>query len=414
MKKVVSYKAQKEDWEKAQTQAFKKLNNNHKIDGFRPGKAPRAIFERNYPGKIVMEAADILIEQEYHRIMVEDKILPILEPEINIVKITDTELEVDFTFITEPVVKLGMYKNLNVKKDTVKVTKEEIQKRIDTLLQEYAELVVKEDGTVEKGDIAVIDFEGFKNGVSFDGGKGEGYSLEIGSDTFIPGFEDGVIGMKIGESKDLNLTFPKEYGADDLAGQDVVFKVKVNEIKKKVVPELNEEFFQDLGMDEITTKEDLEKHVKEEIKEEKERKAEQKYTDDLLEKATSNMEVEIDDEIVEAETESMYKSYMDRMAMRGITEEIYLQYAQTTKEDIVSHMKEEALKRLKNSYLLNAIIKEENIEVTQEEANKEVAEIAKKYNMTDEDVLNSIGGIREVMYDLKIRKAIDLMKVQEK
>lgn len=410
MKNVINYKAQKEDWEQAQEKAFKKLNQNHTIDGFRKGKAPRAIFERNYPGQIVMEAADMLVDQEYRRIITEDKILPILEPKIDIVKVTDEELEVNFTFITEPVAKLGEYKNLKVKKDTVKVSKEEVQAKIDTLLKNYAELVVKESGKVEKGDIAVIDFEGFKDGVAFDGGKGENYSLEIGSNSFIPGFEDGIIGMEKDETKDLNLTFPEDYGQEDLAGKEVVFKVKVNEIKSKIVPELNQEFFEDLGMENITTKEELEAEMKKEIKEEKEKQADQKYVDDLLECATSKMEIEIDDEIVEAEAEAMYQDFMDRMAMQGIKEELYLQYAATTKEDIINHMKEEALKRLKNSYLLSAIIQEEKIEATQEEAEKEVAEMAKKYNMLEEDVKNSLGGIDAMIYDLKVRKAIDLMK----
>ena len=414
MKKVVNFKAQKEEWEKAKEKAFNKLNAKYTIDGFRKGKAPRSKFEKAYPGQIVMEAADMVIDQEYRRIIIEDKILPILEPKVDIVKVTDEELEVNFTFITEPTVKLGEYKNLKVKKETVKVTKEEIKERIDSLLRNYAELVVKEEGTVETGDIAVIDFEGFKDDVAFDGGKGENYSLEIGSNSFIPGFEDGVIGMKQGETKDLNLTFPEDYGHEELAGAKVVFKVTVNEIKSKVVPELDKEFFEDLGMEDITTKEELEAKMKEEIKAEKEKKADQNYIDSLLEKATSNMEVEIDDEIVEAEANSMYEDFMNHMAAQGINEEIYLQYAQTTKEDIVSHMKDEALTRLKNSYLLNAIIKEEKIEATTEEAEKEIAEMAQKYNMTEKDVKSSLGGIEAMIYDMKVRKAIDLMKSEEK
>jgi len=414
MKQVINFKAQKEDWEKAKEKAFGKLNAKSKIDGFRPGKAPRSVFERNYPGQITMEAADILVEQEYRRIITEDKILPIIEPKIDIVKITDEELEVNFTFITEPTVKLGDYKNLKVKKQTIKVTKEEIKNKIDNLLKGYAELVVKETGKVENGDIAVIDFEGFKDGVAFEGGKGENYSLEIGSNTFIPGFEDGVVGMKKGETKDLTLTFPEDYGQTDLAGKEVVFKVTVNEIKNKVVPELNEEFFEDLGMKDVKTKEDLEKKMKEEIKHQKEHEAEHKYIDDLLDKATSNMKIELDDELVDYETEHMYQDFMNKMSMQGITEEIYLQYAGTTKEDIISHMKEEATKRLKNSYLLNAIIKEEKIEVTDEEVNTEIENIVKENNVDKEEVLKAFGGKEALNYDLKVRKVIELMKEETK
>ena len=305
---------------------------------------------------------------------------------------------------------MGEYKNLDVKKDTVKVTKDEINSRIDSLLKDYAELVVKDDGAVEDGDTAVIDFEGFKDDIPFDGGKGENYSLEIGSNTFIPGFEDGVKGMKKGETKDLKLTFPEDYGATDLAGADVIFKVTVNEIKTKVIPELNKDFFDDLGMEGITDKDSLEAEMKEDIKKEKERTADNKYVDELLKAAVKNMECDIDDEIVLAEANNMYNDVIERMSMQGLNEEIYLQYAGTTKEDIIEHMKEEALRRLQNSYLLNAIIEKENIDVPLEEAEKEIEDMAKKYNMTVEDVKESIGGVDPVIYDLKVRRAIDVMK----
>ena len=409
MKKVVNYKAQKEDWKKAKDQAFKKISPKYKVDGFRKGKAPRNIFERNFPGQIVMEAADILIDQEYKRILTEGKILPILEPKIDVVHVDDDALEVNFSFILEPTVTLGEYKNLEVKKENVKVSKEEVQQKINELLKNYTELVIKEEGTVEEGDIAVIDFEGFKDDVAFDGGKGENYSLEIGSHSFIPGFEEGIIGMKKGEEKDLTLTFPEEYQEKSLAGKEVVFKVKVNEIKTKEVPELDKDFFEDLGMEEVKTKEDLEKKMKEEIKAQKEEEAEKKYVDALLEKAVSNMTIELDEEIIEAEAEAMYNDFMS-MSAQGITEELYLKYAGTTKEDIVDHMKKEAETRLKNSYLLNAIIREEQIEADEKEADEQIKDLAKKYNMTEEDVKSSLGGEDSVKYDIKVRKAIDLMK----
>lgn len=414
MKKVINYKVQKEEWDALKEEAFKKLNAKATIDGFRKGKAPRNVFEKNYPGQIVMEAADKAIDKEYKRIIMEDKILPVLEPKVDIVKVTDEELEVNFTFITEPVVKLGEYKNLKVKKETVKVSKEEVQNKIDSLLKNYAELVVKEDGAVESGDVAVVDFEGFKDGIAFEGGKGENYSLEIGSNTFIPGFEDGIIGMNKDESKDLNLTFPSDYGVEDLAGAAVVFKVTVKEIKTRVVPELDKDFFEDLGMEGINTKEELEAKMKEEIRADKEQKAEHNFIDELLDKATSNMEVEIEDEIIEAEAESMYHDFMHHMSHQGISEEIYLQYANTTKEDIISHMKDEALKRLKNSYLLTAIIKEENIEVSEEDALKEIKELAIKHNTTEEEVTEALGGLDAMIFDLKVKKAIELMKEDTK
>lgn len=411
MKKVVNYKAQKEEWDKAKDAAFKQISSKYKVDGFRPGKAPRHLFEKNYPGKIMMEAADKLVDKEYKRLLLEEKITPILEPKIDIVKLSEEELEVNFTFILEPTVKLGKYKNLGVKKEKVKATKEEVQAKIDTLLKDYAELVVKDDKSkVEKGDIAIINFEGFKDGVAFDGGKGENYSLEIGSNTFIPGFEDGIIGMKKGETKDLKLTFPKDYGVDDLSGKEVVFKVTVNEIKNKVIPELNKDFFEDLGMDNIKNEADLRKEMTEEIEKAKEKEAERKYNDALLEKACETMEIDLEDELIDAETEAMYQDFMNGMAARGINEDLYLQYAKTTKEDIKSHMKDEATKRLKNSYLLEEIIKKENIKATDKEVKEEISKIAIEYNMTEEDVKHEIGGERAMTHEVEVRKALEIMK----
>ena len=414
MKKQISYKVSGNDWVVAQDKAFKKLNSKAKIDGFRPGKAPRSVYEKKYGvTEILAEAADSLIQERYAKIITEDKLIPVVEPKVEVVKMDEKELEVQFTIILEPEVTLGEYKNLDVKKEKVKVSKEEIEQRVDALLKDYAELVVK-DGKVEKGDIAIIDFEGFKDGVAFGGGKGENYSLEIGSNTFIPGFEDGVVGMKIGEEKDIHLTFPKDYGVEDLNGADVIFKVKVNEIKQRVIPKLDKEFFEDLGIEGITTEEELRKQIEDEIKEHKEKDAENKYIDALLEKACSNMTVEIDDEIILAEANRMYDEFMQRMSMQGISEDLYLQYANTTKEDIVSHMKDEALKRVKNRYLLEAVIKEEKLKTTDKEAQKEAEEMSKKYNMTTEDLLKAIGGLEMLEYDMTMKKAIDVISGEKK
>ena len=410
MKKEINYKVTGKEWEEAKDKAFTKLNAKHRIDGFRQGKAPRAMFEKKFPGEIVMEAANNLIDKKYREIIFDKNLKPVVEPKVNIVKLDDKELEVNFTVVSEPEVKLGKYKNLGVKKETIKVSKEEIDKKIDALLKDYAELVVKESGKVETGDVAVIDFEGFKDGVPFDGGKGENYSLEIGSNTFIPGFEDGVKGMKNGESKDIKLTFPKDYGMADLAGKEVIFKVKVNEIKNKVIPTLDKDFFLDLGMKDVTNKSELEAKIKEEIKLEKDRDAEGKYVDALLKAASSNMKCDIDDEIVDAEANAMYNNFLENMKMQGINEELYLQYANTTKEDIINNMKSEALRRIENSYLLQAVIKEEKIKVTDKEVNKEIDDMAKKYNMTTEDVVKNIGGMEAMKYDLEVRKAIEIMK----
>lgn len=410
MKKVINYKVENEEWKKAQDEAFIKLNKKAKIDGFRPGKAPRNIFEKHY-GKqeIIYEAADKLINDKYREILSDAKLIPVVEPKIEPVKLESDCLEVNFTIITEPEVTLGEYKNLGIKKEEAKVTKKEIEHEIHHILERYAEISAKE-GKVENGDIAVIDFEGFKDGVAFDGGKAENYELEIGSNSFIPGFEEGIIGMSKGEEKDLNLTFPKDYASEELKGKDVVFKVKVNEIKERIVPKLDKEFFEDLSMPGISTKEDLEKEVGSQLKAHKESHLENEYVDKLLEKAASNMKVEIDDEIVEAEKESMYADLIERLKLQGITEEIYLHYANTTKEKIMEQMNEEALKRVKYRYLLKAIIKAEKIKVTDKQVEKELDDMAKTYGVTKEEILKEINNLEYVKYDMMMRKAIEVMK----
>ena len=312
MKQELEFKIEGNEWGKLQDEAFAKLNKNAKIDGFRPGKAPRAMFEKKY-GKqeIIFEASDMAVKKEYERILKEGKILPVIEPKIDLVVCDENKLEVKFIFVTEPKVELGEYTNLKVKKGKVKVTKEEVKGRIDALLDEYAELVEK-DGSVEDGDIAVINFAGFKDGVAFDGGTAENYSLTIGSKTFIPGFEEAVIGMEKGSEKDIELTFPEDYMSEELKGQKVVFKVKVNEIKKRVVPTLDKDFFDDLAMEGVTSKEELEHEITHELEHQKEHELEHEYEDKCLEKAANNMKIEIAEELVDDEVEHMYKEFMER------------------------------------------------------------------------------------------------------
>ena len=410
MKKVVNYKVEKEDWKKAQDEAFNKLNKKAKIDGFRPGKAPRNVFEKHY-GKqeIIYEAADKLINDKFHELLSDEKLIPVVEPKIEPVKLDEESLEVNFTIITEPEVTLGEYKNLGIKKDEVKVTKKEIEHEIEHILERYAEISTKE-GNVEKGDIAIIDFEGFKDGVAFDGGKAENYELEIGSNSFIPGFEDGIIGMSKGEEKDLNLTFPKDYASEELKGQKVVFKVKVNEIKERIIPKLDKDFFEDLSMPGISTKEDLEKEVESQIKAHKDMHAENEYVDKLLEKAASNMKIEIEEEMLDAEQEGMYSDLLEKLKMQGLTEEIYLQYANKKKEKIKEQMKEEAEKRIKYRYLLKAIIKAEKLKVTDKQVEKEIDDMAKQYNVSKEEILKEIKNIEYVKQDMLMRKALEVIK----
>lgn len=400
------------EWKGLQDKAYEKVSKSAKVDGFRPGKAPRDMYEKKY-GKqdIMMEAADMAIKHEYERLLTDEKITPVIEPKVNLVKCDEEELEVKFEFVVEPKIELGKYTNLGIKMDKVKVTKEEVENRIKSLLDEYAEIEVK-DGSVEDGDIAVIDFTGFKDGVEFEGGKGENYSLTIGSKSFIPGFEDAIIGMRKGEEKDIDLTFPEDYMSEELKGKAVVFKVKVNEIKTRVVPKIDKEFFEDLGMEGVTTKEELEHEIKHELEHQKEHEAEHVYEEKCLDKAAENMKCDICEELVMDEVEHMYKEFIERMQMQGISEEMYFQYTKSKKEDITDQMKPEALKRIKYRYLLKEIIKVEKIKVTDKEAKDRVKEMSKMYQVSEEVILKELS-LEHVKLDKMYQKAMDLVCANE-
>ena len=407
----VNVKVEGADWTKALDQAFARKQKTVKVDGFRAGKVPRDIFEKKF-GKeaLFLDAADMSVQVAYIKAMTDSKLIPVVQPEVDIKSIDENGVEFVFTITTKPEVVVKKYKGLNVKPGKVEVTDEEVNHELGHLLERYTELVVKEEGKVENGDIAVIDFEGFKDGVAFDGGKGENYSLEIGSNTFIPGFEDQVIGMATGEEKDLNVTFPEEYGAADLAGQAVVFKVKVNEIKQKVARELDEEFFEDLGMEGINSEETLKEQIKESIKAQKDMEVENKYVDDLLEAVAKNVEVDVPQAMVDEETDRLIGRFEEQMKMQGISLDLYYQFTQSNEETLRSQMEKEAYNNVLYRLMLEQIMTEEKIEVTKEEAEKEAEELAKKYQMDKDEFLKQFGGIDMVQYDLEVRKTIELLK----
>lgn len=410
MKKQINYKVEGTEWNEAKDRAFAKLVKKVKVDGFREGKVPRNVFEKKYgTGDIISEAMEELVDKKYTEVIVKEKIIPVVEPKLEIVKADDNGFEVNMTFILDPEVKLGEYKGLKVKKDTVKVTKEEVKHEVGHILERFAELVSK-DGKVEEGDTTIIDFKGFKDGEAFDGGTAENYSLEIGSHSFIPGFEEGMIGMAKGESKDINLTFPEDYMAKDLAGKEVVFNVTVHDIKKRVIPELTEEFFKDLDMEGVTNKEELEKVIEEEIKVQKEEQADNKFIEDLLAKAAKNMKIDLDEEIIDAEADKMYKDFVQKLKMQGVDEELYFAYSGAKKEDILKEMKKEAKIRVEYRYLLEAIVKAEKIEVSDKDAKEEIKKMAKTYKMAEEDIMKELGNLEIVKYDLAMRKAIEILK----
>ena len=406
----INIKIEGKDWTDALDKVFAKKQKTAKVDGFRKGKVPRRIYEKKY-GKesLYMDAVDMVAQDAYLKALEESKLVPVVKPEINLKNVSDEGVEFTFKIITTPEVKLKKYKGLGIKPKKVKVTKEEVDHELGHLLERYTELVVK-DGKVENGDVAIIDFEGFKDGVAFDGGKGENYSLEIGSNTFIPGFEEQIIGMKAGDKKDLDLTFPEDYGAKDLAGAKVVFKVKVNEIKQKQTREFDEDFFEDLGMEGVDSEEKLRDQIKSSLTAQKEVENENKYVDELLEAVGKNVEVDIPQEMVEEEIDRLMGRFEEQMKMQGVSLDLYYQFTNSDEKALRDQMEKEAFSNVLYRLMLDEIIKEEKIEVSEKDAEKEADELAKKYQMPKDEFLKQFGGIELVKYDLEVRKAIDLLK----
>lgn len=411
----ITIKIEGKEWEEALDKAFKEANKKAKIDGFRPGKAPKDVFLKKYGEESLwLDAADLVLQSAYTKMLEEHKDLELVaQPDVAIKAISKEYVEFNFILITKPEVKLKKYKNLGVKKEEVTVTEEEIDNAILDMRHKYAENVTKE-GTVENNDIAIIDFEGFKDGVAFEGGKGENYSLTIGSHTFIPGFEEQLIGMKTGEEREIKVTFPEDYHAEDLKGQEVTFKVKVNEIKQIVIPELDKDFFEDLGMEGINDEASLRAQVKENLTAHKEQHALDHYIDALLDAGIENMEVEIPSVMIEEEQNRMIRQYEENLKMQGLTLAQFYQFTNSDEAALKDQMKEEAEKRVKSRLLLEEIVKEEKINVTDEDTEKEAEDLAKKYNMEKDEFLKLFGGLDMVKYDLEMRKAIDVLKENNK
>ena len=398
------------DWEKKLDETFKKIIKKVKIDGFRPGKAPRNIYEQKY-GKqsIVVEAVDSCMNEAYVKALKEFKGEPIMQPTVGIEKADETGVIYVFTFTTKPEIKINKYTNLGVKKDSVKVTKKDVDNEIEKMRKEYADLTVK-DGKAENGDTVIIDFEGFDGDKAFEGGKAENYALELGSNSFIPGFEEALVGVKKGDKKDVNVTFPKDYHAEELKGKPVVFKVLVHEVKTKVYPELDEDFFLDLGLEDVKTKEDLEKKVKETMTEQKEYEAENKYVDELFEALLKETSIEVPHELIHEELDRMVEQYAERLKMQGITLEQFYKFTNSSEEALKAQMHEEAEKRVKLRFAIDEIIELEKIDATDEEANHDAEEKAKKHGMDKDEYIKAFGGLEMLKYDIKVQKVLDILK----
>lgn len=390
--------------------AFQKVVKKVNVPGFRKGKMPRGMFEKRFGVEsLYQDALDILLPEAYENAIVETGIEPIDRPDIDIEQMEQGKVLIfKATVQVKPEVKLGEYIGLEVEALDTNVTDEDINKELETLQSRHAELVIKEDGKAENGDTVVMDFEGFVDGETFEGGKGDNYSLELGSGSFIPGFEEQLVGVSAGESKDVEVTFPEEYHAAELAGKPAVFKTTVHEIKAKELPTLDDEFAKDVD-DEVETLDALKGKIKTRLEDDKKHEAMHHLQDSLVEKATANAEVEIPTVMVENEINRMMKEFEQRLQSQGMNLELYFQFSGHDESVLRAQMKEEAEKRVRVNLTLEAIVKAENIVVTDEDVNEELKNMAEMYKMTVEAIEKALGSLDGIKGDLKLKKAVDFL-----
>ncbi|MBB5324601.1 trigger factor [Anoxybacillus tepidamans] len=390
--------------------AFKKVVKNISIPGFRKGKVPRSLFEKRFGVEaLYQDALDILLPEAYAKAVEETGIEPVDYPQIDVEQMEKGKSLIFTAKVTvKPEVKLGQYKELEVEKLDDTVTEEDVENELKRLQENYAELVVKEDGKIEEGDTAVIDFEGFVNGEPFEGGKAENYSLVIGSGTFIPGFEEQLIGLEAGAEKDIEVTFPEEYHAEALAGKPATFKIKVHEVKTKQLPALDDEFAKDVEED-VETLEQLKEKIRTRLEETRKKEAEAALRDAVVEKAAENAEIDIPEAMVKNETDRMLREFDQRLQMQGLNLNLYYQFSGQDEAALREQMKEDAEKRVRISLTLEAIAKAENIEATDEEVNAELEKMAETYNLTVEKIKELLGSLDLVKEDVKFRKVVDFL-----
>ncbi|WP_433743486.1 trigger factor [Falsibacillus pallidus] len=390
--------------------AFQKVVKQVNVPGFRKGKMPRGMFEQRFGVEsLYQDALDFILPEAYANAVEEAGITPVDRPEIDVEQMEKgKELIFKATVTVKPEVKLGEYKGLEVEKMDAEVSDEDVDMELKTLQERQAELVVKEEGKAENGDTVVIDFEGFVDGEAFEGGKAENYSIELGSGTFIPGFEDQLVGAASGEEKDVEVTFPEEYHAAELAGKPATFKVKVHEIKAKELPELNDEFAKDVD-EEVETLDALKEKIKNRLAESKKNEAEQVLRDTLVEKATENSEVDIPEAMVNTEIDRMMQEFEQRLQMQGMNLELYFQFSGQDQDALRGQMKEDAEKRVRMNLTLEAIAKAENLEATDAEVEEELSKMAEMYNMSVDNIKNALGNVDGLKADLQIRKAVEFL-----
>ncbi len=409
---VLTIEVEQEQVEQAVDQAFKKVVKKVNLPGFRKGKVPRKIFEARFGVEsLFQDAFDLLFPDVYGQAVKETGIDPVDRPEVNVDQMgKDENWIIKATVTVKPEVQLGDYKGITIEPKEFAVAEEDVDSELKKMQERSAELNVMEDVAVENGDYAIIDFEGFVDGVAFEGGKGENYNLEIGSNSFIPGFEEQIVGMKKDEEKDVVVTFPEEYHSADLAGKEATFKVKVNEIKRKSLPALDDEFAKDVS--EFESLEELKTDIKNKLEKKSEEDKENYERQAIIEKVAENATINIPEIMIENEVNHMLKDFEQRLMHQGINLDLYYQFSGLDEEKLREQMTEDATKRVSNSLTLEAISKLENVEVTEEEIAEEIQSLADMYKRPLEEIQEFFRGrdqLDGIKNDIRIRKTIDLL-----
>lgn len=399
----------KEEVDKGLDKAFKKVVKQINVPGFRKGKMPRPLFEQRFGVEsLYQDALDFILPEAYGNAVEEAEINPVDRPEIDVTQMEKgKELIFEATVTVEPEVELGDYKGLSIEKQDREVTDEEFNQAIEDAVSRQAELTVKE-GEIAEGDVVNINFDGYVDGEAFEGGQAEGYDLEIGSGSFIPGFEEQLIGLKANDSKDVVVTFPEEYHAEELAGKEATFKCEVNEVKSKEIPELDEELAQELD-ESVSTVDEYKEKLRKDLEEAKVNQAEATEKEEAITKATDNAKVDIPEAMVNTELDRMMQEFEQRISQQGLNLELYYQFSGQSEEELKAQMKEDAEKRVKTNLTLRAIADAENIEVSDADVEAEFAKMSEQFGLSVEDIKATLGNNDILVNDLKIQKVIDLL-----
>ena len=405
----LTFTIEAEKFDEAMKKVYAKTAKYFTIPGFRKGKAPMNIVEQHYGSEIFYEDTfNELVPDIYDEAIKENKIEAVSRPDIDITQMgKGKELIFTATVQTKPEVELGKYKGIELKKIEYNVSDKDIEHELGHMAEHNARLITVEDRPVEKGDIAIIDFEGLLDGKPFEGGKAEKHELEIGSNTFIPGFEDQVIGMKIDEEKDLNVTFPEDYFSKDLAGKPVVFKVKLHEIKKKELPKMDDEFAKDVS--EFDTLEELKNSIKDRLQKQNDEKAKYETEDAAIKAVCDNVKLDIPSGMIETEIDNMLKDTEQRLQYQGLTLEQYYKLIGKPETVLRDEMKETAEKNVKSRLVIEAIIKAEDIKPDEEKVEEKLKEMAKGYGKTEEEMLKNTYLKDYITENMKVEKVINFI-----